>query len=209
MKRLLAIAVAVVLVASPAWAQRTELSLFAGYTTPGDIEKKAPTVQDLEIEGAFTWGLRAGHFFTTNLGVEASWARQESELVFGTAAGNTELFELHLDQLQASFVYQFAGDQSRLRPFLAAGRRLLQRSRARRRNEALVVARDGTQVVCFPASGRSSRGPLQPELPERHGLGLLRPLRLLPGMAQSVRAHGRRRLPFLTKESSTCEISRR
>jgi outer membrane protein W len=121
MKRLLAVAVALVVVASPAWAQRSELSLFAGYNTPGDIEKKAPTVQDLEIEGAFTWGLRAGHFFTTNVGVEASWARQESELVFGTAAGSTELFELHLDQLQASFVYQFAGDQSRLRPFLAAG----------------------------------------------------------------------------------------
>lgn len=115
------LAVALLLAAPSAWAQRTEVTLLAGYTTAGGIENKAPTVQELEIAGAFTWGLAAGHFFTPKLGVEASWSRQESALSLATSAGEAELFDLHVDQLHGSLAWQLGSEGARVRPFLLAG----------------------------------------------------------------------------------------
>ncbi len=119
MKRLLTLLV--FLAASPAFSQGFEITLVAGYTTPGGIEQKALGIQDLELAGSFTWGASAGYFFSPRIGVEASWARQGSELEIGTAQGRAELFDVRIDQLQGSFVYQLGGEGSRLRPFLTAG----------------------------------------------------------------------------------------
>ena len=113
--------VALVLAAGPAWAQHTEIAAVAGYTTAGGIEMKAPQFQDLAIDDSFTVGLQVARFFNTHVGVEGSWIRQHSGLAFTTRGGSGELFELHADQLQASFVYQFGGDESPLQPFVSAG----------------------------------------------------------------------------------------
>jgi hypothetical protein len=115
------IAASLLLVASPAWAQRTELALLGGYTTSGDIEMKALTIQELEIAGSFTWGLAVSRFFTSRLGAEASWSRQGSELVVGTSSGSAELFDVSVNQLHGSFVYQFGSEGGSLRPFASAG----------------------------------------------------------------------------------------
>jgi opacity protein-like surface antigen len=109
------------LAASPAFAQRTEVALLGGYTTSGDIDKKARGIQELKIDGSFTWGLEAGHFFSDHLGVEVSWARQESELTLGTRAGSAELFDVRVELLQGSFVYRLGSEQGRVRPFVLAG----------------------------------------------------------------------------------------
>lgn len=109
------------LLAAPAYAQRTELSLLGGYTTAGDIDQKAVGVQKLEVAGSFTWGVAAAHFFSDHVGAEASWVQQGSDLVIGTAAGDAELFDMKLGALQGSFVYQFGAAGARLRPFLTAG----------------------------------------------------------------------------------------
>jgi outer membrane protein W len=123
-KRLLV--VALVLAAAPSWAQHTEISVLAGYTTAGDIGMKAPQFQGQTIDGSFTVGLQVGYFFNANLGVEGSWVRQHSGLSLTTSslvasAGTVELFDLHADQLQASVAYQFGGEDASLRPFLTAG----------------------------------------------------------------------------------------
>ena len=97
------IVASVLLAPAPAWAQRTELALLGGYTTSGDIENKAPSIRDLELSGSFTWGLSAGYFFTPSLGVEASWSRQGSDLVIGTAAGRAELFDVGVNLIQSAF----------------------------------------------------------------------------------------------------------
>jgi opacity protein-like surface antigen len=115
------LAAAIVLLAAPAWAQRTELALLAGYTSAGEIELKAPTIEQLEIAESFTWGLAAGRFFSAHWGAEVSWLRQESALELGTSSGGVELFEVDLSQLHGSVVYQFRAAQARLRPFLSAG----------------------------------------------------------------------------------------
>lgn len=115
------LAAAFVLLATPAFAQRTEFALVAGYTTAGEIEEKALGVQALELDGSFTWGVSAGHSFTPHWGVEVSWLHQESALVLGTSAGSAELFDVNLSQVHGNVVYHFAAEQASLRPFLSAG----------------------------------------------------------------------------------------
>ena len=119
MKRLLTILI--VLAAPPAFSQGFEAALVGGYTTAGGIEQKALGIQDLQLAGSFTWGASAGYFFSPRFGVEASWTRQGSDLEIGTAQGSAELFDVDIDQVQGSFVYQLGGEQSRLRPFFTAG----------------------------------------------------------------------------------------
>src|SRR5262249_23942652 len=107
--------------ARPAWAHRTGLTGLGGDSTPGDSGKKAPPFQELAIDAGFTWGVAAGHFFTPHIGVEASWVRQESGLKFAASAGSETLFDVNVDQVQASFAYRFGSDGARMRPFLSAG----------------------------------------------------------------------------------------
>src|SRR5262249_47442613 len=87
----------------------------------GDIKMKAPQFQDLAIAGSFTVGLQVGYFFGEHAGVQGSWLRQHSGLSATTPAGDVELFDVHVDQLQASFEYQFGSEDAPLRPFLSAG----------------------------------------------------------------------------------------
>jgi opacity protein-like surface antigen len=119
MKRLLA--VALLLLASPAFAQRSEFALLAGYTTAGEIEKATRGIQEIKYDGSFSWGLSAGHFFTPHLGAEMSWLRQETGLSLSTSSGSARLVDVNLDQIHGSAVYQFGADKARLRPFVSLG----------------------------------------------------------------------------------------
>jgi opacity protein-like surface antigen len=119
MKRLLTFAF--LLLASPAFAQRSEFTLLAGYTTAGEIDKAAPGIQGIEYDGSFSWGLSAGHFFTPHLGAELSWLRQETGLVLSTSEGSARLVDVNLDQIHGSAVYQFGADGARIRPFVSLG----------------------------------------------------------------------------------------
>jgi opacity protein-like surface antigen len=106
--------------AVPVFAQRNEIALLGGYTTSGDIDKKALGIQELAVKGSLTWGLAGGHDFSDRMGVEASWARQQSALSIGTSEGSAELFDMKLDVLQGSFVFLPGSRQSRIRPFFLA-----------------------------------------------------------------------------------------
>jgi opacity protein-like surface antigen len=119
MKRLLTLLT--FLVAAPAFSQGFEIGLVGGYTTPGGIGQKALGIQDLQLAGSFTGGASAAFFFSPRFGVEASWTRQGSDYEIGTAQGSAELFDVDIDQVQGSFVYQLGGERSRLRPFFTAG----------------------------------------------------------------------------------------
>jgi len=107
--------------AAPAFAQRTEVALLGGYTTSGDIDKKAVGIDTLEVAGSFTWGVAATRFFSDHLGFEASWAQQGSELVIGTREGSAEVFDMRVGLLHGSLVYRFGAPAATLQPFLLAG----------------------------------------------------------------------------------------
>jgi opacity protein-like surface antigen len=119
MKRLLALAF--LLAAVPASAQRSEFSLLSGYTGKGEIDQRAAAIQELTIGGGYTWGLQAGHFFSPRFGIEATWAQQESALVLGTAAGSADLFDAKVAQLRGNFVYQLGAEDASWKPFVFAG----------------------------------------------------------------------------------------
>jgi opacity protein-like surface antigen len=110
-----------VLSAAPAFSQGFEVAGLGGYTTPGSLHHDSRTVEDLKLEGGFTWGASLGYFFSPHLGVEASWTRQDGGVELTTAQASAEVFEATIDQFQGSFVYQFRRADSRWRPFLCAG----------------------------------------------------------------------------------------
>lgn len=107
--------------AAPAFSQGLEVTALAGYTAPGGLQHESRTVEDLKLAGGFTWGATATWFFSPRLGIEASWARVGSGVELSTAQATQELFEVTIDQLQGSVVYQLGGSESRLRPFVTAG----------------------------------------------------------------------------------------
>jgi opacity protein-like surface antigen len=111
----------IVLSAAPAYSQGFEAAVVGGYTTPGGIDHSALGITDLKLRGSFTWGASASYFFSPRLGVEASWARQESALRIGTAAGSADMFDVNVDQLHGSLVFQMGCPEARVRPFLTAG----------------------------------------------------------------------------------------
>lgn len=119
MKRLLTLLA--FLCAAPAFPQGFELTAFFGYTTPGGLKHDSRTVEDLKLSGSSTWGAGAGYFFSPRFGVEASWARVGSGVELTSAGATQEMFDVTIDQLQGSFVYQFGSAESRWRPFLTAG----------------------------------------------------------------------------------------
>ena len=109
------------LLSTPARAQHYEITPFIGYTTAGDINNIAPEITQLQIAGGFTWGAQFGVFFGSNMGVELSWAQQETRLKLSTAAGSASPFDIDAGQLHGNFIYQFGEEDARVRPYLLAG----------------------------------------------------------------------------------------
>jgi opacity protein-like surface antigen len=110
-----------ILSAAPAFSQGFEVTALAGYTTPGRLEHDTRTLDDLKLAGSFTWGASLGWSFSPRLGVEASWARAGSGVEPSTAQASQEMFDVTINHIQGSFVYQFGVAHSRWRPFLCAG----------------------------------------------------------------------------------------
>jgi opacity protein-like surface antigen len=119
MKRLMACLA--FLSAAPALSQGIEVTAFGGYTTPGGLKHDSRAVEDLKLSGSFTWGASVGYFFSPRFGIEASWARVGSGVELATTVATQEMFDVTIDQLQGSFVYQLGGAGSSFRPFLTAG----------------------------------------------------------------------------------------
>jgi hypothetical protein len=108
----------VLLLAAPASAQRFEASGLFGYTTAGSLEPVARELESYEIGGGFTWQGQFDWFLTPHLGLEASWAQREGPLRLTTRSGSAELFEIDMAQVLGSVVYQWGGEESKLRPFV-------------------------------------------------------------------------------------------
>jgi len=119
MKRLLTLLT--LLAAAPVFSQGLEVTALGGYTTRGALHHDSRTVEDLKLTGSFAWGASVGYFFSPRLGVEASWARQESGVELTEAGVSARMFDVNVDQIQGSLVYQFGGADARWRPFVSAG----------------------------------------------------------------------------------------
>lgn len=110
-----------VFLTAPINAQSWEVSGLAGYTPSAAIDRRARELNQLDIDGGFTWGVQAARFFTPRWGGEVLWSQQSSALRIGTAAGAADLFTMTAGQLQGNVVYRFGGTDARLQPFAFAG----------------------------------------------------------------------------------------
>jgi len=114
-------AFALILTASPAFAQHWDLTALGGYTTATSIDKRTEGIEELKLKGSFTWGLALDRDLSDHLGTEISWAQQRSALTIGTAAGSADLFDMQIGRLYGNVVYRFGADGARIRPFVFAG----------------------------------------------------------------------------------------
>ena len=119
MKRLAAFVL--IFTASPAFAQRWDLTALGGYTTSATIDKRTEGIEELKVKGSFTWGLVLDRDLSDHLGAEVSWAQQRSALRIGTASGSADLFDMQIARLHGSLLYRFGTDAARIRPFVFAG----------------------------------------------------------------------------------------
>ena len=90
MTRFAAGAMALVLLAlpAPAWAQSWEVSGLSAYTPAVGLARRAPELTELDIRDGFTWGVQAARLFTPQWGAEVLWTQQSSALRIGTDAGS-------------------------------------------------------------------------------------------------------------------------
>lgn len=119
MKRLMALAF--LLIAPSAWAQKTELALLGGWTSSTDIENKAARIQELKLASGLTLGGALTRFFSPHLGAEVSFVQHLSAIRLTTATGEADLLDVGVGRLQGSVVYQFGMEGARVRPFLFGG----------------------------------------------------------------------------------------
>jgi len=121
--RVAVIAAAVVLLAlsAPASGQSWEASGLLGYTPSVGLDRQAPELTQLDIQGGFTWGLQAGHLFTPRWGAELLWMQQGSALRLTTEDGAANVFTMTIQQLHGNVLYHFGNRDVKLRPFVFGG----------------------------------------------------------------------------------------
>jgi opacity protein-like surface antigen len=118
-KRLLLLAV--LFGSTPVWAQPIEVAGFVSYTTAASLDQTADGVDDLTIDGGWSWGARGTYFLTERFGVEGMWSYQETAQLITSGTNTAELFEMTINQVHGHAVYQLGPATSRLRPFVFGG----------------------------------------------------------------------------------------
>jgi opacity protein-like surface antigen len=114
-------ALALLLIASPAFAQRFEVSPIVGYATESTIDQQAEGVDDLSVAEGITWGAQGTYFFNDHFGIEALWAYQSAAVSMVSGASRADLFTMTTNQLQGNAVYQFRGFEKAVRPYVFGG----------------------------------------------------------------------------------------
>jgi len=109
------------LAASPAYAQPFEASPFFGTTNGKTIDTTTRNVDDLQIDGGFTYGASGTYFLTRQLGVEGLFAQQPTSVSMTVAGVTAPVFDMKVSQVLGNVVFEPFPRTSRLRPFLFGG----------------------------------------------------------------------------------------
>ena len=124
MSRLIVLVVALGLLftCQEAQAQSWEASAFVAYTPGVDIDRQASELNQLDVRGAFTWGVQGARLFSTHWGAEVLWTQQKSALEGRTASSDPfDFFTMTVRQLQANVLYEFGAREAKVRPFVSGG----------------------------------------------------------------------------------------
>jgi hypothetical protein len=121
MMRTIAAGVIAALAAVPAAAQSTELGMMAGFTPAASLERHAPELEGVSLDGGVTFSINGARFLNERWGVAVEWAQQLSGFVIETADAETRLYDMSIAHLHGYAVYRFGEAGAKVRPFAFGG----------------------------------------------------------------------------------------
>ena len=112
------LAVGLIALGGPAWAAGgMYISPMAGWTTPGGLEFGESDLQDVSVEGGFTWGGQLGFAPKPGFAFEISYMQQESDL----SIQGRNVLGLTVAQLHGNFLFEKIRYDRKTRPYFLLG----------------------------------------------------------------------------------------
>ena len=121
MMRTIIAGVIAALIAIPAAAQSTELGMMAGFTPAVSLDRHAPELEGVGLDGGVTFSINGARFLGEHWGVGVEWAQQFSAFAIETADTDTTLYDMSIAQFHGYAVYRFGGAAAKMRPFAFGG----------------------------------------------------------------------------------------
>jgi hypothetical protein len=113
----LVVALGLLFACQEAQAQSWEASAFVGYTPGVDIDLQASELNQLDVRGAFTWGVQGRLLTLGRRFVDAA----KSALEGGPPSGAFDFFTMTVRPLQGNVFYEFGAREAKVRPFVSGG----------------------------------------------------------------------------------------
>jgi opacity protein-like surface antigen len=117
MRRTIIAGVIAGLVAVPAAAQSTELGMSAGFTPATSLDRQAPELEGVNLDGGVTFSISGTRFLNEHWGIGGEWGHHFSGFVIETADADTTLYDLGIDHFHGYAAYRFGDAAAKLRPF--------------------------------------------------------------------------------------------
>ena len=121
MMRMIVARVVAALVAVPAAAQSTELGMLAGFTPEVSLDRHAPELEGVSLDGGVTFSISGTRFLNEHWGIGVEWGQQLSGFVIETADADTTLYDLGIAHFHGYAVYRFGEAAAKVRPFAFGG----------------------------------------------------------------------------------------
>jgi opacity protein-like surface antigen len=122
--KLIVLVLVLSLVSTAAWAQRFEITPFAGYRTSGRFDLAANVLDygNLKINDGFAYGLSLGFRVNEFVTVEGMWSHTSTR--FEAELGELDpisLFDISQDQFHLNFLFFLDKDVAMVRPYVLLG----------------------------------------------------------------------------------------
>ena len=127
LRRIAVVIAGILLLSTPAYAQRFDVSFSGGYTTSEGVNVNEATFagavfESVEVKSGGSFNLTFGVYATPNVLIEFLYGRQSSKLQAKPEVGASEdISELNVDNYHVNFVYHWGASDARIRPFALGG----------------------------------------------------------------------------------------
>ena len=116
----------ILLISSPAYAQRFDVSFSGGYTASEGVNVNESTLtglvfESVEVKSGGAFNFTFGVYATPNVLIEFLYGRQSSRLEAKGVGFAEDVSELNVDNYHVNFVYHWMPGDARFRPFALAG----------------------------------------------------------------------------------------
>ena len=115
------VALLMLLAAAPARAQSFEVTPFFGYSNAKTIDTTTLGVDDLQIDGGFTYGGTATYFISDRIGFEGLFAQQPTEVSMTVNGATAPVFDMKVTQVLGNLVFEPFARSAPLRAFIFGG----------------------------------------------------------------------------------------